>query len=466
MFDQATQRWAREEFGHAQLGDERRTKRLVQLAAGALDHPAGRITEVFGSDAKRQGAYDFLESHHVSEAALSEAVARASARRVADTAYAFVALDGTSLSLVDRKRAKDFGAVGSYTEGGRGLKIIHAYITDKLGVPAGVCGQAWWTRPDEHVRRSPSRKLHEKETVHWLEVIEQTSRYFSEEAEGTRPWFQIDREGDCWSTLRRLIDRGELFTVRSSWNRRLKTKNGEPRAYLREALQKSRVAHTIFVDVPAKPGRRARRARLEIRARQVTLDLKNSWTKVRYKRPVNVLSVKERGTTPSSEKPLEWLLLTSHAIETKQDLELVVFGYTQRWRIEELHRTWKSGGCRVEETQLRTKSRVIKWATVMVAVAARIERLKYLARQRPDTAATVELTENEILALLLLKRTEKKRNETIPAGVPTIAQATRWIADLGGYTGKSSGGPPGTITLKRGLNRLATATKLIEATQL
>ena len=35
--------------------------------------------------------------------------------------------------------------------------------------------------------------------------------------------------------------------------------------------------------------------------------------------------------------------------------------------------------------------------------------------------------------------------------------ATRWIAELGGYTGKSSGGPPGATVLRRGLDRLHTA---------
>jgi hypothetical protein len=56
--------------------------------------------------------------------------------------------------------------------------------------------------------------------------------------------------------------------------------------------------------------------------------------------------------------------------------------------------------------------------------------------------------------LVVLKRRQKKRTESVPDGVPTIAQATRWIADLGGFTGKSSGGPPGSITIGRGLERL------------
>ncbi|MDI1429689.1 hypothetical protein [Polyangium sorediatum] len=37
----------------------------------------------------------------------------------------------------------------------------------------------------------------------------------------------------------------------------------------------------------------------------------------------------------------------------------MVIGYTQRWRIEAFHRTWKQGGCNVEETQLQTSVPVI-----------------------------------------------------------------------------------------------------------
>jgi hypothetical protein len=461
--DRQAWRWALEEFGRAELGDVRRTRRLVRLASRAVARPGGRITEVFDSDAERQGAYDFLESEQIDEAAIQEAAAKAAVRRVAGQSYALVAVDGTSLGLIDRQRTKDFGAIGAYAEGGRGLKVIHSYILDSRGVPSGIGAQVWWTRPDVYVKKKQFRPLRNKETAHWIEVINQTSTRFAECADGTRPWFVLDREGDCWSTLRRLVDQGELFTVRSSWDRRLKTPDGEPRVYLRETLERSRRAHVIKVEVPERPGRRARRARFELRAAHVTLDLKNGWAKCRYKRALNAVLVRECGTTPRGEKPLEWLLLTSHPIATRSDLERIVYSYVQRWRIEELHKTWKSGACRIEETQLHTKSRVIKWATIMAAVASRIERIKRLSREQPDASAGLELSPDEIRALIILKRIQKKGTETVPNAVPTMAQAARWLADLGGYTGKSSGGPPGSTTIRRGLDRIAPLALVIQA---
>ena len=118
--------WAEKEFGDAELGDERRTLRLVGMAEGALSRPAGRITEVFRTESERQGAYDFLENEEIEASDVLAATVRASVRRVAKQPYAFVAIDGTSLSLVDHRRLKDFGAVGAYKDFGRGLKLIHA----------------------------------------------------------------------------------------------------------------------------------------------------------------------------------------------------------------------------------------------------------------------------------------------------------------------------------------------------
>jgi hypothetical protein len=40
---------------------------------------------------------------------------------------------------------------------------------------------------------------------------------------------------------------------------------------------------------------------------------------------------------------------------------------------------------------------------------------------------------------------------------PTLGEMTRWVADIGGYTGKSSGGPPGIRVITRGFDRVEAA---------
>jgi hypothetical protein len=43
-----------------------------------------------------------------------------------------------------------------------------------------------------------------------------------------------------------------------------------------------------------------------------------------------------------------------------------------------------------------------------------------------------------------------------------MGEAVLWITQLGGYTGKSSGGPPGAITIGRGLDRLKERAEALE----
>jgi hypothetical protein len=430
------------------------------MAATALARPGGRVSDVFVDDAERQGAYDFLESDAVHADALMAAMGEACGRRCAEHRFVFVPVDGSSLTLTDRHRAKDFGAIGTYRAGARGLKLVDAIAVSPAGVPLGCLAIRWWTRGTARRARPESVRVSKKETQHWLDAIDDVRSRMGTCAPATRAWFQLDREADAWSKLDHLSRGHDLFTVRSAWNRRVRTAHG--RSYLREVLRRRAVCRSYLLEVPEGPHRTERLACMETRAATVTLDLLDKWTKKRWALTLNAVWTREVGTTPRGEKRLEWLLLTNARIDTAADVDLVVSGYAQRWRIEDFHKTWKSGVCDVESTQLRASSHVIKWATLLAAVATRVERLKHLARETPDAPASVELSPTEIEATLLLKRQQKKRTEIIPDSMPTIAQATLWIAQLGGYTGKSSGGPPGSITIGRGLRDVLVAATAIK----
>jgi hypothetical protein len=137
-------------------------------------------------------------------------------------------------------------------------------------------------------------------------------------------------------------------------------------------------------------------------------------------------------------------------VQSYDDAVEVIRGYSRRWRVEEHHKTWKSF-CRVEETELRVFESITLWAAILASVAIRIERLKYMARVQPERPADDELNRDELDAAISLSRTfdYDEVGDTPPVGI-----VMRWIADLGGYTGKSSGGPPGSVVLVKGLKRL------------
>jgi hypothetical protein len=454
--------WAEAEFGGAELGHGARTRRLVSLAASVAVRPAGRVSQVLNSPAQRQAAYDFLESKHVAASAILCAVVLACITRAAAYPFVFAPVDGSSLNLTDRGKTKDFGSVGSRERGARGLKVITSIGVSPQGIPLGLLSQVWWARGPKSKTHRAARAVKDKETRYWLEAIEQCSQAVQQLTVPVLLWYLLDREADSWPVLEQLADSGQWFTVRARHDRRLSGQSPANGRHLREQLLRSKPVGSYSLAVAAGPGRAARTARLVVRVGQVTLRLRDRRTSKLRDFPVNVVLTSEQGTTPKGEKPLDWCLLTNHRIDSFEQACLVIYGYSQRWRIEDFHRTWKRGGCNVEDTQLHSREHVIKWATVLAANAMRIERLKHLSRHDPQLPATAELSEYEIRALILLKRKIKKQNEQVPSRTPTIGQATTWIAELGGYTGKSSGGPPGSITIGRGLERVRAAAAVLE----
>ena len=455
--------WGNEQFGDAALGDRRRRDRLLSVAARACERPGGRISEVFQDAGELHEAYDFVENDHVPPSELIEAMGRATALRCAGLPFVYVAVDGSSLTLADHDKAKDFGALGSGPTSSRGLKVISALALDAQGTTMGLLTQQWWARAAGKKKSRNQRArlaLEQKETRHWVAAFEEANAQCA--ARDIRPSFIVDREGDACDLLLALLRLDALFTVRASWNRVVQS-TGKDKQYLRAAIAAMRPLSVYELHVPAGLKRRTRVARMELRATRVTVRLRDTSTKKYTWTEMSAVWALEAGTTPEGETPLDWLLYTNVPVGDAEQARRIVRGYANRWRIEDFHKTWKTAGCNVERTQLRTAQGVVRWATILAAVATRIERLKHLARTQPDQPATAELTHEEIHVLVALARRIKKRAELAPSESLTIASALEWVARIGGYTGKSSGGPPGSITIGRGLERLQAAVDGVRA---
>jgi hypothetical protein len=91
-------------------------------------------------------------------------------------------------------------------------------------------------------------------------------------------------------------------------------------------------------------------------------------------------------------------------------------------------------------------------------IAWRLLYATLLARATPDLPCTVLLEAAEGQALYCAIH----RTPQAPATPPRVGQAVRWLADLGGYLGRASDGPPGTEVLWRGLHRLVDLTLMYQ----
>ncbi len=456
--------WAEEEFGRAALGDVRRTKRLVQLASEVAGRPAGTVTKACRSSASREGAFRLLENGEVHAEDVRNAVATATLRRCQSERRVFVPIDATSLTISDDGHEKGLGGVGSWSKGARGAHVMTALAVTSDGTTLGVCGQRMWTRHarSPHGRHGALGKPSESRV--WLDLLGDTQRAFTDQACSCQPWFQMDRGADCWQVLMLARTQGLLMTVRAAYDRRVEGIDG----LLWSTVERARVVAKRRIEVPARPAvqrkkrirgkritylakpRRARSATVDIRAATVDVRCPGSALTV----PINAVLVRE---TKRGQDRIEWMLLTTHPVRTRRDILEIVRGYMLRWRIEEFHRVWKRGLCRVEDTQLRSRGAIFKWATILASVATRAMRLTQLARTTPDALASTEFSNTEIEAILALRQPKAKHDRaTLSLGL-----AVRWVADLGGYTGPWNG-PPGATVIGRGLYDVLVAARAFE----
>ena len=148
---------------------------------------------------------------------------------------------------------------------------------------------------------------------------------------------------------------------------------------------------------------------------------------------------------PQGEKPLEWFLLTSLAVDSgEQAAELVQF-YLQRWRIEDFFRVLKTG-CQSESLELRTAVRRQRAITINTLIAWRLMVMTQLGRQVPEGDPKVIFSRRE---LTVLQEFAQEVKEQPPL---TIQQAVLLVAMMGGYQNRKHDPEPGNEIRWRGLS--------------
>jgi hypothetical protein len=447
------------EFAGTHLGDARRGRRFRTIVASLATRRAGKVSDVFRDAAERQGAYDFLEHDNVKAASVQIAAGRAIARRCAEFDSIYLALDGSSLTLTDEGEDKGFGSIGTRQKGARGLKVLNALAIAPTGQTIGALAQCFWARTEP--AKKGYRPLVARESCRWHDALESAQLALAADARQTSMHVLADREGDASLLMQRIVDGGRAFTIRANGTRKALVEGRK--VYIPRLLKRQKPIARHSVAVPAKDGQPARIATLTVRAAHVQLVVRDHHLQQRRLLSLSVVWGREE-KAPRRAKRLDWMLYTTVEAHTASNAVDALIRYTYRWRIEEFHRTLKRGGGCVEDSQLRSSEAVIKWATLHSIVASRVQRLRDAARTTPDLPASVELSDAEIEALVLLKTQEKRRNETISTEGLSLQRAVRWIGDLGGFTatGKSEK-MPGPMVLGRGLERVLDAAQIVQA---
>ena len=163
---------------------------------------------------------------------------------------------------------------------------------------------------------------------------------------------------------------------------------------------------------------------------------------------LNVVEVVEQDP-PAGEEPIRWVLFTTLPIDSIPALQRVISTYTQRWQIELYFKTLKSG-LKCEKLKYETLDRYLTAFAFLMIVGFRVEYLKGAARQ--DSAASCEkyFSADDWQPAYYVWNDGGE----LPAEPPTIGEFMLLVAELGGWQRKKSQGPPGSMTIWRGIRRM------------
>lgn len=454
------EQWAQTEFAFADLGDQRRNRRLVKIAQALAANPGGTLPQAFPHWDELKAAYRFFGQAGVSfERILAPHWERTQAACRQPGEYLIIE-DTTLLDYTDHHPAtEDLGVIGDGS--GRGFELHNALAVRvegwtleqrPEGVVVGLFGQRCSTpRPKPKTKKQAPRYTQPRKTQCWAAALE---------AAGSPPpgvqWIYLaDCESDFYEPMEICQRRRTDFIIRAYHNRRLAQGEG----HLFEKLAPAPVLGQTTVEVRARPGQSARTAIVAVRA--VRVDLDGPWRPGGWRKPLAntyAVEVYEVHTPEGVKEPLHWILLTSLPCTTWAQVQRVIGRYTARWWVEEYHKALKSGAG-VEDSQLERAYKLESLIAVLSVVAVRLLSTKLLARSRPESFDAAQSFGPQMLALL-----EAKLGK--PKGGWTNANVLIATARLGGFLARKHDGMPGWQTIWRGWHRLMWMAEGVETLKL
>ena len=439
--------WPQEEFGGARVGDERLRQRLLILAGDLGAQPGASLPQACQSRAKTKAAYRFLDHPNTSMDALLKPHYEATQQRLLSAPLVFAVQDTTFLNYSTHAETDDLGPIGTDKKT-LGLVLHSTLAFNAEGTPLGLLDVQCWARDEAQFGKRHRRKklsIAEKESRKWLESFRQL-REVQRRTPATRLVSVGDREADIYELFQLALAEEDSpgLLVRAERDR-LRVTGQE---HLWPGLAQQPPAGVQEVRVPRRGRQPARVARLEVRFARVTLRPPHGKKELGELALWAVLA-QEVEAPRDVKTPLRWMLLTTCVVENFAAACERLRWYTLRWGIEVYHRTLKSG-CQIEQRQLGTADRIEACLAIDLVVAWRIFHLAKSGRETPEVPCTVYFEEAEWKALVAYIT----QNPTPPAEPPSLRQALRMVASLGGFLGRKGDGEPGTQTLWLGLQRL------------
>lgn len=354
--------------------------------------------------------------------------------------------DTTEINFVRSAGRRGLGPGGDGKTPGFFVHATVAVDADEEAV-LGLVGAKIWSREAEPVGERSVRAIEDKESMRWIEGAEMASQRLSQAAQVV---VVGDREADIWACFaqrpssvellirarhdRLLADGGSLFATPASW---------------------PELARYEIVIAPRKIGQKARTTTVAVRAGTVRIARPARAPKsdpAEY--TLRFVEVRELDEPAPGVEPVLWRLLTTLPVEDAAAACDIARMYRLRWRIEEVFRTLKSDGLKIEDSQIQEAEHLFRLSALGLAAAVRILQLVD-ARDGSNRPMSDVLDPECVHAVATIGKTRegatKRQQNPYPEG--SLAWLAWIVARYGGWN--CYGKPPGSKTMAQGWKQFA-----------
>lgn len=445
MFQTHAEQWAYETFSRANLGDSRRTQRLIKFTASLANHIGQSIVQSLKTPADIEAAYRFTRNRAIDATAIAEAGFAATAEQAKSYDCLLALEDTTSLEFTHQTVRDEMG----YTASRKSATGLHAHsvllFAPREEQVIGLIEQTRWTRELSHYGKKAqraSRPYKDKESYKWERASQATETRLGSDM--NKVISVCDREADIIDYLTYKITHQPRFIVRSMQSRCIE--QSSDKLYLfSESLQP---ADKRTVQVKQRGGRKAREALCDVRYAPATLKMPAN----KRGEPIPLYYVSCQET--NHDKELSWHILTSEPVKGKEDARRILDYYEKCWLIEEFHKAWKSGGTQVEALRMQRKENLEKMVVILAFIAVRVHQLRYVGLNRSEAEKqSCETLLSPLAWKLLWVKQEKKK---VPKTAPSVYWAYINLGKLAGWYDSKRNGRVGWERLWQGWFMLQT----------
>ena len=311
-----SEQWSNNLFQSADLGDQRRVKRLAKVTAQWASNTGCSMAKSCQGDlAQLEGSYRLIRNPQVNAEHFRSAAFHQVVQSAPEQTELWALEDTTSLSY-RHGVSTELGKLGKTSDQARGWWVHSALLVNgQTGSTLGLIHQEYWLRPDD------SNAANEKESGKWNNTAQLCRQRLK--AQMSQVIAVCDREADFGSYLADKLQHKERFVVRAQHDRYLESSCDFHK--LLAALDAQPVVDSYTLTVAQKGMKTAKGARKNRPKRQATIQVKTCPVVLKTAQgplSVNAVYAQEQG---EEEACINWLLLTTEPIDTPEQIRHIIY---------------------------------------------------------------------------------------------------------------------------------------------